>query len=160
MRDDTITQEQARSMFREYLAQDCEGSPITPESLTDAELAQEWSAWLQQTQVENGFIDAVTAATWTPLPPEITIHNIIHAADMGYSSPGLVGVAFCGVDPGDSLASFIASELKDTFDQGDAGDNAYFIAADYIQTAIRDLESVRDELRRRARVYAEEEENA
>lgn len=63
---DEISEHEARAMFREYLAQDCEGSPLTPEDLTAAELAVEWQAWLQQTQIETGFVDEATAQTWTP----------------------------------------------------------------------------------------------
>lgn len=89
---------------------------------------------------------------------DITLDAIIKAADDGYGNPGLVTIAHCGLDPSDTLAVFIARELRDTHASEDGvADNRYFAAADYMSTASRQLQAVADALRAAGRAFAQEE---
>jgi hypothetical protein len=63
-----MTEADARATFREYLI---EGCFLTDDDLDriyadPARLLPEWHAWVQQTQVEHGFVDVDVARTWTP----------------------------------------------------------------------------------------------
>lgn len=86
---------------------------------------------------------------------EITLDDVIRVADRGYPD-SLVQLAH-QVDQlpsnqgvysgGDTLALFIARELRDSFDLDDVADNAYHYAADILWHAKRQLEDVIDALR-------------
>lgn len=66
MTEPLMTEAEARELFREYLAEDVETSPTTPEALSPEELALEWEIWLLMTQVETNLVDPEEARTWTP----------------------------------------------------------------------------------------------
>lgn len=88
---------------------------------------------------------------------EITLDDIIRVADDAYGNPGLVTIAHCGIDPGDTLAIFIASELSEAFHSGDAADNEYHLVADFILRGVEELTAVYDALRAKAREVADQE---
>lgn len=60
-----MTEAEARTLFRAYLAEDCEGSPLAPEDLGPQQLDREWRTWLRQTQIETG-LAGPGAEAWRP----------------------------------------------------------------------------------------------
>lgn len=82
--------------------------------------------------------------------PEITLADVIRVADRGYPD-SLVMQAHLEGDVGDTLATFIAREIEDSFDLEDVADNAYHYAADILIRAKQQLEDVIDALRDEAR---------
>lgn len=60
-----ITEGEAQKMFLEYLSGDC--CNVLSVLQDEEKLLQEWEAWLQQTQVENGFATESDAKRWKPL---------------------------------------------------------------------------------------------
>jgi hypothetical protein len=64
-----LTEADARAMFREYLIEDCfmyDDDALDRLYADPDRLMPEWRAWLQQTQVEHGFVSADIASKWTP----------------------------------------------------------------------------------------------
>lgn len=72
----------------------------------------------------------------------LTLNKIIKVADKAYGEDHLVLRASKGVDVGDTLATFIARELKDTFDQGATATNKLEEARRAMASASRQLMDV------------------
>lgn len=68
----------------------------------------------------------------------MTLDEIITIADEAYPD-GLVGMWHAGSEPGDTLAKFIAVELKDTYYSGASSEAQ-------LREALRVMETARDQL--------------
>lgn len=90
--------------------------------------------------------------------PDITLDDVIAVANEAYGDD-LVLDYHQGEERGDTLAKFIAIELRDTFDPEDhVANNLYHAAADYMQNAVWDLADVVSALRAKGRAFEEEED--
>lgn len=101
--------------------------------------------------------DATVMTVVTPSQP--TLDQIIDTANDAYGDGLVLDYHLGSEERDDTLALFIARELRSTYDEGDAADNALHAAADYMDTASRELEAVADALRAAARTWARNHED-
>jgi hypothetical protein len=71
----------------------------------------------------------------------MTLNQLIKTASKGYPD-GLVEKTHAGDDCGDGLASFIALELRETFDDDASNKEQLDTAIDVVSRAVKDMDGV------------------